>query len=226
MTSNKMVQKLLKMKNPANIRGMERFGINPKNALGINIPELRKLAKNSGKNHGLAQKLWNSELHEARILASMVEVPDLVSEQQMEEWVKTFDSWDLCDQVCLNLFDKTVFSYKKAMEWSSRKEEFVKRAGFVLMAVLSVHDKKAPDSRFIDFLGAIRHESYDSRNFVKKAINWALRQIGKRNLKLNRESIKTAQEILANGNKSALWIASNALREIKSKEVQDRVRSC
>ena len=174
---------------------MARFGIYSNNTYGVSIPTLRKTAKDTGKNHALALKLWSSGIHEARLLAGMIDSPEDVTEEQMESWVKDFNSWDVCDQVCSNLFDKTGFAYKKAVEWSKRDEEFVKRAGFVLMAALAVHDKSAKDKAFVKFLPIIKRESVDSRNFVKKAVNWALRQIGKRNTYLNKEAIKTAKDI-------------------------------
>lgn len=222
---NQILEKLKSYANKKNITGMARFGINPKNTFGVKIPVLRKMAKEIGKNHSLALKFWDSKIHEARILASMIDDPKLVSEKQAKKWVKDFDSWDVCDQVCMNLFDKTEFAYKKAGEWSNQDEEFVKRAGFVLMACLSVHDKTAKDEKFIQFFKNIKKESTDERNFVKKAVNWALRQIGKRNLVLNKQAIKLAEEILKIDSKSAKWIASDALRELKSEAVQAKLKS-
>src|SRR3989304_10246314 len=190
-----LIKKLKSLSNPEAVAGMARFGINPKNTYGVSIPALRKMAKEIGKNHLLPQKLWNSGIHEARILAGMIDSPDEVTEKQMERWARDFDSWDVCDQVCSNLFDRTKFAHEKAMDWSRRRDEFVKRAGFVLMATLSVHDKEAKDNAFLKFLPIIKRGARDQRNFVKKAVNWALRQIGKRNLSLNRIAIKTAKEI-------------------------------
>jgi 3-methyladenine DNA glycosylase AlkD len=215
-----IIIKLKSHSNHKNVEGMARFGINPKNTLGVSIPIIRKMGKEIGKNHELAQQLWKSGIHEARILAGLIDDSKLVGEEQMEKWVKDFDSWDVCDQVCMNLFDKTKYAYKKAMEWSSRKEEFVKRAAFALMASLSVHDKKAKDEDFIKFLPIIKRESTDERNFVRKAVNWALRQIGKRNSKLQKAAIKTAKEILKIDSKSARWIASDAIRELESKKIK------
>lgn len=209
--------------DPEAVEGMSQFGINAENTLGISIPELRKLAKKIGKDHIAAQKLWETEIHEARILASMVDKPKLLTDAQMEDWVKDFDSWDVCDQVCNNLFRKTPYAYQKAVEWSGRQEEFVKRAGFVLMATTAVHDKKTNDKKFIEFLEIIKDKSDDQRNYVKKAVNWALRQIGKRNRILNKEAIKTAEEIKSLKYKSAKWIASDALRELKSDKVRERL---
>lgn len=223
MNYTNVLKKMKSLSNPKAVAGMARFGINPENTYGISIPNLRKMAKQIGKNHALAQQLWLSGIHEARILAGMIDEPQMVTEKQMEDWVRDFDSWDVCDQVCSNLFDKTSVAHKKAMEWSKREEEFVKRAGFVLMAALSVHDKEANDEAFLKFLPIIKRESSDSRNFVKKAVNWALRQIGKRNINLNKEAIKTAKEIQKIDSKFAKWIASDALRELTSKAVQKRI---
>jgi 3-methyladenine DNA glycosylase AlkD len=209
--------------NEEAVKGMERFGINVKNTYGVPIPELRNIAKEVGRNHQLAQSLWSSEVHEARLLATIIEDPQMVTEEQMERWVKEIDSWDICDACCGNLFDKTPFSYRKAVEWSSRKEEYVKRAGFVLMAELAVHDKKASDEKFLEFLPLIKKESTDERNFVRKAVNWALRQIGKRNLNLNEACVKTAKEMQKINSKSAKWIASDALIELTSESVKLRL---
>lgn len=207
---------LQSLSNPAAVAGMARFGINPRNTFGVSIPELRKLAKRAGKDHELARDLWSSGIHEARILAAMIDVPELVTGKQMDSWAGDFDSWDVCDQCCSNLFDRTRFAYQKALVWSRDKGEFVKRAGFTLMAVLAVHDKKASDKEFIKFLPVIKRESVDERNFVRKAVNWALRQIGKRNAGLRKLAVKTAQEIRKIDSKSARWIASDALRELKN----------
>src|SRR3990172_1499116 len=225
MNCNQIIKKLQSLKNPENVAGMARFGINPNNTYGVSIPTLRKMAKESGKDQSLAQELWASRIHEARILAGFVDDPKLVTAEQMENWVKDFDSWDICDQVCSNLFDRTPFAHKKAIEWSNREEEFVKRAGFVLMAALSVHDKKAQDDEFLIFLPIIKREATDERNYVKKAANWALRQIGKRNSTLNKKAMETAKEIQKLGSKSARWIASDAVRELTSKSVQENLQN-
>ncbi|MEK7203121.1 MAG: DNA alkylation repair protein [Patescibacteria group bacterium] len=218
-----ILKKLKSYSNQKNIIGMARFGINVKNVFGVTIPVIRKLAKEIGKNHKLALELWDSEIHEAKILASIIDEPKLVSEKQLEKWVKDFDSWDVCDQVCANLFEYAPFAFKKVVEWTKRKEEFVKRAGFAMMACLAVHDKKAGDEKFIAFFKYIKKESIDERNFVKKAINWALRQIGKRNIILNKLTINLAEEIFKIESKSAMWIAKDAIRELKSNAVQKRL---
>ncbi len=211
------------MANPSNVEGMARFGINSKNTLGVPVPAVRKLAKEIGIDHRLAAKMWSSGVHEARLLAGFIDDPDEVTENQMEKWVRDFDSWDICDQVCSNLFDKTPFAIKKAKEWSGREEEFVKRAGFVLMAALAVHDKKAGDGLFDSFLPIISREAVDERNFVKKAVNWALRQIGKRNMALNKYAVRTAKEIQKIDSKSARWIAADALRELQGPAVTKKL---
>jgi len=169
---------LKNLSDPRNVEGMARFGIKPAVAYGVPKPALRSLAKDLGKDHDLAQQLWASGVHEAMVLASMIDNPTEVTEAQMEKWANDFDNWDICDQCCLNLFWKTAFAYEKAEEWSANGREFVKRAGFVLMASLAVHDKKASDSKFERFLSSIEREPADDRNFVRKAVNWALRQIG------------------------------------------------
>ncbi|MFX1520916.1 MAG: DNA alkylation repair protein [Promethearchaeota archaeon] len=218
-----VLKKLEILGNPKAVAGMKHFGITAKNSYGISIPNLRNTAKKIGKNHHLAQQLWASGIHDARILATMIEDPKLVTEEQMEDWVKEFDSWDICDQCCNNLFRKTDFAYQKVDEWSNREEEYVKRAAFSLMASLAVHDKEEEDDVFINLLSMIRRESTDERNFVKKAVNWSLRQIGKRNLNLNKKAIETAKELQTKDSKSAKWIATNALRELKSEKTQKRL---
>jgi 3-methyladenine DNA glycosylase AlkD len=224
MQLNEILQKLRSLSDPEAVEGMARYGINPETALGIPIPELRKLAKQIGKNHSLALELWDSGIHEARILACYVAIPKEVTEAQMEKWARDFNSWDLCDQCCGNLFDRTEFAYRKAVEWSSREEEFVKRAAFALMAWLAVHDKKAGDVPFLKFLPLIEQRAADSRNYVKKAVNWALRQIGKRNRSLNAAAIRSAEKILTLESKSAQWVARDALRELTSEKIQQKLK--
>jgi 3-methyladenine DNA glycosylase AlkD len=225
MQYDDILKKLKSLSDPKAVEGMARFGINPENTFGVSIPNLRQIAKETGKDHALAQQLWASGIHEARILASMVDDPKMVTEEQLERWVKDFDSWDVCDQCCMNLFEKTQFAYQKAVEWSSNDKEFIKRTGFVLMARLAVSDKKADDKQFEPFLPIIKRESTDNRNFVKKAVNWALRQIGKRNLNLNGKAVETAKEIQEIDSKSARWIASDALRELTGQAVLERLQA-
>ncbi len=223
MEAREIIEWIKAQHNPANVAGMARYGINPLNTYGVSVAVLRQQARRIGKDHGLAQQLWASGLREARILAVFVDDPNLVTDDQLERWVAGIDSWDICDGCCGHLFYKTPFAYAKASHWSSRPEEFVKRAGFVLMASLAVHDKKAEDVRFLAFLPLIRQGANDGRNFVKKAVNWALRQIGKRNLTLNRHAIAAAEQMLLFDSPAARWVARDALRELRSQAVQERL---
>ncbi len=223
MSAVEEVIDLLKEKsNPTYLAGMKRFGIDSGRALGIPLPELRKLAKIIKKDHALALELWETGLHEARILASLIDDATQVTEQQIDAWVSDFYSWDLCDQVCGNLFDRTPFAVKKAKAYSADSREFVKRAGFVLMAEFAIHNKAAKDDVFIDFLPVIAREACDDRNFVKKAVNWALRQIGKRNEFLRQKAIETAEGIQTQNCKAAKWTAGNALNELKNARIKTR----
>ena len=222
-SAQEILSHLRSLANPENVAGMARFGINPNQTLGISIPVLRSLARQCGTDHPLAQALWATGVHEARILAAFVDDPHQVSEDQMEAWVMDFDSWDVCDQVCSNLFDHTTLAYQKAVDWSERQEEFVKRAGFVMMAALATHDKKAADSSFEQFFPLIMLQADDERNFVKKAINWALRGIGKRNHSLNQKAIETARLIAQSDSRAAHWVAVDALRELTSAAVQKKI---
>ncbi|MGQ9503216.1 MAG: DNA alkylation repair protein [Anaerolineae bacterium] len=223
MTCEEVLQTLEQLRNPAALEGMARFGITTVHAYGIPIPELRVIAKRIGFNHGMALHLWDSGIHEARILASMMADPHMLTEEQMERWSSDLDSWDLCDQCCNNLFRKTAYAWRKAIEWSAREEEYVKRAGFALMASLAVGDKTSPDAHFLEFLPIIRREATDGRNMVKKAVNWALRQIGKRSQMLNDAAIQTALQLQQMDSRVARWIAANALRELCSMSVQRRL---
>ena len=199
------------------LSGMARFGIANDKALGVAVPKIRALSKVIKKDHQLALQLWNTGIHEALILASLIADPKQVTPQMMDSWVHDFTSWDVCDQACGNLFDRTPFIIDKANEYSLSEQEFVKRAGFVLMAEYSMHNKKAPDEEFIAFMPVIEREAWDDRNFVKKAINWSLRQIGKRNALLKDIAIQTAERIALQETKAAKWIAADALRELKKK---------
>jgi 3-methyladenine DNA glycosylase AlkD len=217
MTVDEIIDQLKLRSNPKYLSGMKRFGIEDKNALGTPLPEIRKLAKQIKKDHNLALELWASGIHEARILASLVDDPKDVTSNQINEWVKDFNSWDLCDQVCGNLFDRTPFAIEKAIEFSNNPAEFVKRAGFVLMAEYAVHNKNAGNDTFLALMPVIEREAYDGRNFVKKAVNWALRQIGKRNPELRKAAIETAHRISSQNSKAAKWIATDALKELTAK---------
>ena len=203
---------------------MARYGINPHNNLGISIYNLRSFAKEIGKDHKLALKLWDSGIHDARLLAVFIDDPMQVTSKQMDSWAEDFDSWDICDQACTSLFDSSSYAWKKVFEWTKREKEFVKRAAFSLIAGLAVHDKKAQDSKFEEVLSIIKKESTDDRNYVKKAINWALRNIGKRNFNLNKKAIETAKEIKKINSKSAKWIANDAIRELTNEKIQKRIK--
>lgn len=219
-----VLRRLKEKANPDNLGGMARFGITIDSRLGVSVPDMRKMAKEFTGDHRLALELWKTGIDEARILSSMIDDPEQVTQKQGEKWVKDFNSWDVCDQVCMNLFGKTPWAYLKIIEWAGREEEFVKRAAFSLMACLACHDKKAPDENFIKLFSLLRQAATDERNFVRKAVNWALRNIGKRNIRLNRAAIQLAEEIGRINSKSARWIASDAIRELKSNAVQQRLK--
>ena len=203
--------------NPANVAGMARYGINTTGAFGVPIPMLRAIAKRAGKDHRLAGELWASGIHEARILATMVEDPARMTSAQMDRWARDFDSWDVCDQACQNLFRCTPFACAKAIQWSGAKREFVRRAGFALMAGLAAQHSEMEDAQFEAFLKIIAGAATDDRNMVKKAVNWALRQIGKRNDRLLKKAIATAERIDRLDSRSARWIAKDALRELRGR---------
>ncbi len=218
--------------------GMARYGINVENAFGVSIYELRRIAKRLGTDHALALSLWATGNHEARLLACFVDDPAAVTEGQFESWARDFDSWDICDQATTSLFDLTKHAWPKAVEWARRDEEWVKRAGFTLMAGLAVHDKSASDQRYRKLLPVIARGAFDDRNFVKKAVNWALRNIGKRNRALNAAAIACAGKIRVAANKhaggerggdasarGARWVATDALRELTSAKAQARLKS-
>lgn len=224
MNAREIIEKLESLSTPRNVEGMARFGIRPAHPLGLSMKMLRHIAKDIGQSHELALELWQSGIHEACILASIIDQPEAVTEEQMEDWARDFDSWDVCDQCCMNLFAQTKFAYQKAAEWSARNEEYIKRAGFTLMARLAVGDKPAGDDLFEQFLPIISREATDNRNYVKKAVSWALRQIGKRNFNLNKLDVETAKELKSIDSKSAQWIASDALRELTGEAVQKRIQ--
>jgi 3-methyladenine DNA glycosylase AlkD len=219
-----VLDKLQSKAKPDQLAGMAKYGMAVERRLGVSVPEMRKLAKEIGKDHKLALELWKTGIAEARIVAAMVGDPDKLTEEQMEDWVKGINSWDVCDQVCMNLFEKDQLAWKKAVDWSEREEEFIKRTAFSLIACLAWQDKKASDEKFIALLPVIIRGATDERNFVKKAVNWALRNIGKRNLNLNEAAIRTAKEIQQLDSKAARWIASDAIRELESQAIQTRLQ--
>jgi 3-methyladenine DNA glycosylase AlkD len=210
MASVEEVLKKLKAKaRPNQLEGMARYGMAAEQRLGVSVPNMRKMAKELGKDHKLALELWETGIPEAKILAAMIDEPKKLTEKQMEDWVKDINSCDVCDQVCMNLFEKTPLAWKKILDWSQREEEFVKRTAFAIIACLAWHNKEAEDEKFIKLFPVIKRGATDERNYVRKAVNWALRNIGKRNPNLN---------------KAARWIASNAIKELESEAVQRRLR--
>lgn len=211
------------LSNPEAKGGMARFGINTRRALGLSIPAIRAAGRRIGRNQAVDEGLWRSGVHEARILATLVADPGVCDAALLERWVADLDSWDLTDQFCLNLVRRTANPYPTALRWCQRPETYVRRAGFALIAGLAVHDKGAPDTRFRDLLPAIDDAADDDRNFVKKAVNWALRQIGKRNAALNAAAIGCAKRLAGRPEKSARWIGRNALRELESEAVRQRL---
>lgn len=224
-TCNEILDRLRSLADPKGAEGAARYGINAPNVWGVSAPKLRALAREIGRDHDLAGGLWGTGVHDARILAALIDDPAQVTVEQMEEWVLDFNSWAVCDAACCCLFDKTPQAWAKAAEWIERDEEYVKRAGFVLMAALAVHDKKAPNEPFEAFVSLIETHATDDRNFVKKAVNWALRQIGKRNLHLNGLAIRAGERIRQLDSKAARWIASDALRELTSSKVRQRLKT-
>jgi 3-methyladenine DNA glycosylase AlkD len=209
------LQMLHQNARPQELTGMARFGIVGKNRLGLSVPAMRAIARTLGRDHTLALALWETGIPDARIVGSMVADPKLLTSRQMDSWVKGFASWDVCDQTCLNAFSKSPLAWRKVAVWAQRKDEFVRRAAFALLATLAVHDKQAPDQDFITALALVEDSSGDDRNFVKKAVNWALRNIGKRNPALRSAAIESALRIQQQGGRSGRWIAADALRELR-----------
>ena len=218
-----VLSKLEAKASPKNVAGMARFGMSVEKRLGVSVPEMRTIAKAVGRDHRLAQSLWKTGIAEAQIVAALIDDPEAVTSTQMDRWVKDFDSWDVCDQACLSLFDKAPLAWEKIPEWAEREEEFVKRAAFALIAGLAWHDKQAADKRFVDLFPILMEGADDNRNYVKKAVSWAIRNIGKRNRKLNKAAIKLAKDIQRLESKAARWVAADALRELQSEAVQRRL---
>jgi 3-methyladenine DNA glycosylase AlkD len=209
--------------DPRNVLGMARYGIRAERAFGVPGPQLKRLARELGRDHALARQLWATGVYDARALACLVDEPGAVTERQMERWAGDFDNWAICDGACIHLFRRTPFARAKALAWSRRPEEFVKRAAFALMATLAVHDREAGDEVFEAFLESVEREADDERNGVRKAVNWALRQVGKRNAALHEAAIRAGERIRARGTRAARWIASDALRELRSEAVCRRL---
>lgn len=218
-----VLNQLKEQADPAQLDGMRRYGMATNNRLGVKVPEMRKIAKTIDQDHDLALALWETGVAEARIVAGMIADPLKLTEKQMDAWVKDIESWDVCDQLCMNLLEKSPYAHKKILEWSRRDEEFVRRAAYALIACLAWHDRQEGDDFFVSMLATIKKGSTDQRNFVKKAVSWALRNIGKRNIFLNHQAIRTAEEIAKIDSRSARWIATDALRELQSESIQARL---
>lgn len=223
-TFDEVIEKLHSMAKPENLEGMARFGITGDKRLGISMPGLRKLGKDIGQDHDMALKLWDTGIQDAMIVASLIDDPLKVTEKQADSWVKDIDTWDVCDQLCMNLFEKIPFADKKIWEWSESDEEFVRRAAYAMIACIAWHNKKASDEDMIKYFPVIQNGVTDERNYVKKAVSWALRHIGKRNLNLNKEALRLAREMRGIDSKAARWIASDVIRELESDAVQRRLR--
>jgi 3-methyladenine DNA glycosylase AlkD len=223
-TAEEILAKLKAKARPDQLAGMARYGMKTENRLGVQIPELRQLAKETGKNHTLAMQLWKTGVAEARILASMIAEPEKLTSQQMESMVNDVDSWDIGDQTCMNLFEKTPLAWGKIQEWANREEEFVKRTAFGLIACLAWHSKTATDAQFIQLFPVIANGAQDPRKSVQKAVSWALRNTGKRDPRFNQRAITLAQQIQETNTKPAKWVSSDVIRELTSEAVQERLQ--
>ncbi len=204
--------------------GMARYGLPSDKALGVPVGKIQQLAKSRGRNHELAAALWDNGWYEARLLAAYVDEPERVTPAQMDRWCRDFDNWGIVDTVCFVLFDRTPHAWGKIEPWSQRSDEFGKRAGFVLMACLALHDKIAPDENFLAWLPLIEKGARDERNFVKKGVNWALRAIGRRNLALHAAAVTVAQRLSASPQAAARWVGKDAFRELTSPAVTRRLK--
>jgi 3-methyladenine DNA glycosylase AlkD len=220
----RVVDELRRLGSRRNVEGMAHFGIRAEKVFGVSKPKLDALARQIGKNHALGLALWSTGIQDAKILAGLISEPGKVTAAQMELWVRDFDNWDSCDGTCCHLFVFADAAWPKAFAWTKRKEEFQKRAGFALAAYLAYRDKSTGDGKYLSFLKVIEREADDERNFVRKAVNWALRNIGKRNLRLNRAAVATARRLPGKESRAARWIAADALRELEDEAVQARLR--
>ncbi len=219
-----VLKSLRDLSTPSTVAGMARFGIPSDHALGVTVADMRVLAKSLGPNHALAAELWSTGCYEARMVASMIDDPSLVTPRQMENWCRDFDSWAICDTVCFNLFNATPHAWNKIHEWSARQLEFEKRAAFALLWCLPRGKTASPNAAFVDALSLIEREAHDERNFVRKSINMAFRSIGKRNLALNAAATATARRLVVAKDKSARWVGSHALLELASTAVATRLK--
>jgi 3-methyladenine DNA glycosylase AlkD len=207
-----------------NVEGMARYGIVADKVFGVSVKEIQNIAKTLGRDHELALALWNTGWYEARMMTAFVDEPAAVTPSQMDRWAKDFDNWAICDNTCFHLFDRTPHTWKKIDQWSRRKEEFVKRAAFALIAGVALHDKKAPDAPFLRALKLIEREAPDDRNFVKKGVSWGLRVLGRRNRALNKAAVEVSRRLVASPKPAAAWIGRDAFRELTSAMVQRRLK--
>jgi 3-methyladenine DNA glycosylase AlkD len=214
ITAEAVLSELRALGSEKNRAGMARYGIRTDRAFGVSIAQLRPIARRLKRNHDLALALWKSGHHEARLLAALIDDPKKVTRRQMDAWAAEFDSWDLCDQACMKLFVKTPFVDEKIAAWAADEREFVRRAAFALLAANAVHGKTTPDERFLAWLDLIERHATDPRNFVRKAVNWALRQIGKRSPALRRRALAVAERLAASDERTARWIGKDAVKEL------------
>jgi 3-methyladenine DNA glycosylase AlkD len=222
-SADAVVAMLRRQARPAELAGMARFGMAVEGRLGLAIPTLRTLARQIGRDHALALQLWDTGIPDAQILAALVAEPACFTSAQMDGWTRTMRSWDVCDQACNNAFGASPLAWKKVGQWAGRRDEFVRRSAFSLLATLAVHDRQAPDQRFVEALALVEAAADDERNFVRKAVNWALRGIGKRNAALNAAAIDCARRLRQRDTRPARWIAADALRELESDAVKARL---
>jgi 3-methyladenine DNA glycosylase AlkD len=203
--------------------GMARYAIVTPKLFGVPMAEMKRIAKQQGRDHALADALWTTGWYEARIVAALVDEPERVTAAQMDRWCRDFDNWAVCDTVCMHLFDRTPHAWRKVEQWSGRKGEFEKRAAFALLASLALHDRSAPDDDFLRQLPLIEREASDERNFVKKAVNWALRGIGSRNTRLHRSAMTVARTLATSEDRTERWIGKDAIRQLSSEATKKRV---
>lgn len=217
MTNDEILRELRVLARPSALAGMARFGIDTSAALGLSVPEIRKIARRVGTNQALAEELWASGIHEARVLATLVGDPNAISRSTMDRWAADCNSWDVCDSCSCNLFDRTPYVWQTIPKWAADKHEYVRRAAFSTLACAAVHDKAADDGRFLAGLALVEKYAFDDRNFVRKSVNWALRNIGKRNERLLPAAVECARRVQKQDSKAARWIAADALREFRAK---------
>ncbi len=216
--ADKILREMRGLASPANVEGMARFGIVSPKAFGIPTPAIRTMARRFGRDQALAEQLWATGIYDARVLASLIADPAAISRSTMDKWARDFDNWAVCDSCCCNLFDRTPYVWRKIPKWAADKREFVRRAAFATLAAAAVHLKTADDEHFLDGLALIEKYAFDDRNFVRKAVNWALRNIGKRSMTLLPAAIACAERVRGQGTRSARWIAADALREFRRHE--------